>query len=325
MGEPIEDLIDAGGLGLRLCEAGAPPPPGASGLVRLGLHRRGPRPSAGLAEFDILISADPNAPAPWVAAPGAGFDAAVDQIRAAVGAQPIAAAVAAQILRASLKLSFDEALAAESSAYSMLLASAEFHAWRADHPARRRGDDAAQRVTTVRSGGALQIRLDRPHVRNAVDAAMRDALVEALQFALDDPDRASVVLSGEGPCFCAGGDLDEFGQAKDPGLAHAIRTLRSAAGLAHRLGPRLTARLHGACVGAGIETAAAAGRVIARSGTTLRLPEVSMGLIPGAGGTASIPRRIGRHRACYMAISGAWIGLPTALDWGLVDAVDDGP
>jgi enoyl-CoA hydratase/carnithine racemase len=60
--------------------------------------------------------------------------------------------------------------------------------------------------------------------------------------------------------------------------------------------------------------------VTAAAGTFFRLPEVSMGLIPGAGGTATIPRRIGRHRACFMAISGADIDLPTALAWGLIDA-----
>jgi enoyl-CoA hydratase/carnithine racemase len=65
--------------------------------------------------------------------------------------------------------------------------------------------------------------------------------------------------------------------------------------------------------------------VVARPGTSFRLPEVSMGLIPGAGGTATIPRRIGRQRACYLAISGSELHLTTALAWGLVDAVDDGP
>ena len=83
---------------------------------------------------------------------------------------------------------------------------------------------------------------------------------------------------------------------------------------------RLTVRLHGACVGAGIEVPAAAAHVRAREGAFFRLPEVSMGLIPGAGGTASIPRRVGRHRAAWMAIAGIDIDLPTALAWGLIDA-----
>jgi enoyl-CoA hydratase/carnithine racemase len=173
----------------------------------------------------------------------------------------------------------------------------------------------------VEAGREIVIRLDRPAVRNAFDAAMRDELFEALSFAMDHPDALPVILSGEGPAFSAGGDLDEFGQADDPGRAHLIRTLRAPARLVHALRDGTTAHLHGACVGAGIEIPAAAGRIAARPGAMFRLPEVSMGLIPGAGGTVTIPRRIGRRRAAYMAISGAEIDLATALAWGLVDEV----
>ena len=60
----------------------------------------------------------------------------------------------------------------------------------------------------------------------------------------------------------------------------------------------------------------------ARPDTIFRLPEVSMGLIPGAGGTATLPRRIGRQRTAWLAISGAEIGANTALAWGLIDAVE---
>ncbi len=106
------------------------------------------------------------------------------------------------------------------------------------------------------------------------------------------------------------------------GEAHLIRTLRSPARLLYGLRDRATARLHGACVGAGIEVPAAAGRVVARPDAFFRLPEVAMGLIPGAGGVATIPRRIGRQRACWMAISGVDVDAATALAWGLVDAVE---
>jgi enoyl-CoA hydratase/carnithine racemase len=62
--------------------------------------------------------------------------------------------------------------------------------------------------------------------------------------------------------------------------------------------------------------------VIARTGTTFRLPEVSMGVIPGAGGTVSIPRRIGRWRALYLALSGRPLDTATALEWRLIDAIE---
>jgi len=323
---PLADIAEAGGLGLQVIDLDgrAETPAAASpGVVRLGISRAATAPAVRAEAFDILLSADPAAPAPWVGLAPGRLDDAAQAVRAAVEVQPVPAAVACQVLRASLKLSFDEALAQESLAYSMLLASEGFAAWRAAHPPRGRLADTTQRVSIQRlDDDSLSIRLTRPAARNAVDARMRDALAEALGFALDDPDAAPVILSGEGPSFCAGGDLDEFGSAADPGQAHAIRLLRSATGLAHRLGPRLTVRAHGACIGAGIEIPAAAGRVVAAADAVFRLPEVGMGLIPGAGGTASIPRRIGRHRAAFMALGGWDIDARTALAWGLVDAVE---
>lgn len=315
------DLIELGGAGIAITELGrTDAAPAGPGVVRVGVHRGGTLPAEGLEPFDILLTAAPVAPRPWVSAPGEALDAALARLTEQVGRQPTAAAAAAQVLRATLKLPFDAALTLESLAYSMLLASGGFRAWRAATPPRDRpDDDGAPRVSIEDGGGALVIRLTRPERRNAFDARMRDELAEALAFAGAHPDAPPVVLCGAGPAFSAGGDLDEFGRADDVGLAHLIRTLRSPAGLAHALGERMTARLHGACVGAGIEVPAAAARVTAAPGAVFRLPEVSMGLIPGAGGTASIPRRIGRHRACYMAISGAEIDLPTALAWGLVD------
>ncbi len=288
--------------------------------MRIGVSRSGALPAAGLEAFDILLCADPTAPRPWVGLPAERLDDALGALRRQIEAQPVAAGVAAQVLRASLQLAFDDALAMESLSYSMLLGSAGFRAWREATPVRRRDEAAAPRVLAEAGEGAILIRLNRPDRRNAFDAAMRDALCEALAFAAEHPDRPPVELSGLGPAFSAGGDLDEFGAAGDVGQAHLIRTLRSPARQLYAIRDRATARLHGACVGAGIEVPAAAGRVTARPGAFFRLPEVSMGLIPGAGGTATIPRRIGRRRAAYMAISGADIDLETALAWGLIDA-----
>ena len=95
----------------------------------------------------------------------------------------------------------------------------------------------------------------------------------------------------------------------------------SAGAILHRLRDRATVLVHGSCVGAGIEIPAFAGTVIAAPGTRFALPEVAMGLIPGAGGTVSIPRRIGRQRALWLALSGAQLDAATALEWGLVDAI----
>jgi enoyl-CoA hydratase/carnithine racemase len=323
----LADLVDLGGAGLVTTELtpGWTAAAAGPGAVRVGVHRGGPRPEQGLDGFDILLSAEAEAPRPWVGVGEGGMDAALARLDAAVGAQPVAAAVAAQVLRMTLALSFDQALVLESLAYSMLLAAEGFRAWRAANPPRARPDDDRPRVQVAEAAGRLAIRLDRPAARNAFDARLRDELVEALDFALAHPDAPPVELCGLGPVFSAGGDLDEFGRADDVGRAHLIRTLRAPARAAHALAERLTVRLHGAGIGAGIEVPAAAARVVAVEGVILRLPEVGMGLIPGAGGTASLPRRIGRRRTAWMAISGADIDAATALAWGLVDAVEPAP
>jgi enoyl-CoA hydratase/carnithine racemase len=81
------------------------------------------------------------------------------------------------------------------------------------------------------------------------------------------------------------------------------------------------AHVHGACAGAGVELPAFAAKVSARADAWFMLPELSMGLVPGAGGTASLPRRIGRRRTAWLALSGERIDARTALEWGLVDEI----
>ena len=317
----IADLIGLGGAGLAVVDlAEGDVPAFGPGVICVGIHDGGPRPWSGFDACDILLTTDQDPPAPWIGVED--LEAALARIAGQVAGQPAAAAACAQAMRASQQLGFEQALVQESLAYSMLLASQGFQGWRAANPPRSRPDDPGPRVIISEDDGGLCLRLNRPTARNAFDARLRDELCAALGFAAEHPDAPPVILSGEGPAFSAGGDLHEFGQATDPGQAHLIRVLRSAVQGVRDLGPRITARLHGACVGAGIEVPAAAARVVAADGTFFRLPEVSMGLIPGAGGTATIPRRIGRHRACWMAISGEDIDLPTALVWGLVDAAE---
>lgn len=299
--------------------------PDSPGIVRIGVHRRGAPPSEGLGDFDILLSASLNPPRPWIGVEPEKLDQAIAHLTGVIARQPVAAAICAQVHRMALALPFEQALLLESFAYSTLLASDGFAAWRAATPIKARAERDPSRVSLAREHGVLSIQMTRVRGRNAIDARMRDELVEALQFALADPYDAPVVLAGAGPSFSIGGDLDEFGMADDAGRAHAIRTFQSPVKLIHRLGARLTVRVHGPCIGAGIEMPAAAARIVARPGAYFRLPEVTMGLIPGAGGTVSIPRRIGRHRACYAAISGADIDEPTALAWGLIDAIEEGP
>ena len=146
--------------------------------------------------------------------------------------------------------------------------------------------------------------LNRPHVRNALNRSLRDGLLEGLALAAADASLTGVVLRGEGPSFCSGGDLDEFGTFTDPAAAHMVRLATSIGRAIAALGPRLVAQVHGPCAGSGVELPAFAARVCARTDFTAALPEIGLGLIPGAGGTASITRRVGRHRMALLALGG---------------------
>ena len=174
-------------------------------------------------------------------------------------------------------------------------------------------------MLVCRDGDVLRVTLNRPERHNAYGRELRDALVAALDLALLDDTLTEVVLSGNGPSFCSGGDLGEFGVSRDLDTAHLIRTRAGAALPLHKLRDRVTVRLHGNCIGAGIELPAFASRVVADPGAVFRLPELGMGLIPGAGGTVSVPRRIGRWRTLHLVLTGCPLTAERALDWGLVD------
>lgn len=295
----------------------------APGSILIGLDRRGALPAIDAGDYDLLLTTVAEAPRPWVGVAPAMIDDAAEQLGRKARERPLAASALAQVLRVGEGLSLPDALVLESFAYSTLLAGPEFRAWREAHPPRPQPPVAGARVRLTREEGALTLHLTHPERLNAFDARMRDELVEALRAVADDPTITAFTLRGDGAAFSAGGDLAEFGSSPDPATAHAIRCLRSPAALVHRLRAFATAVLHGACIGAGIEVPAAAGRVIAHPETWFRLPEVGMGLIPGAGGTATIPRRIGRHRTLYWALMDRRLEVATARAWGLVDGIGE--
>jgi hypothetical protein len=245
-------------------------------------------------------------------------DATLERIAENVAVHPVTATTLALLLRGQERVSLGEGLVAESAAYSVLQSGPEFAAWRAAHPARSVKDDGP-RVRVDRDDGILTITLTRPARRNALDSFMRDELTEALTLAAADPDITRVELRGEGNSFCAGGDLDEFGTRPDPATAHVIRLERSLGRMLARLRKPTVTHLHGACMGSGIELAAFTDDVVAAADTRIALPEIGLGLVPGAGGTVSLPRRIGRLRTAWLAFSGCTIDATTAHAWGLVD------
>ena len=269
-------------------------------------------------DFDLLVTSALAPPWPWVS------DTLPDRLADAVATSPYAATMAAQVLRLTAMLPLAEALAVESLAYSALLGGREFARWRAETPGSA-PPAPADPVTVARNGNLLTLTLQDPASRNAMSAPMRDALYEALANALDDPSRPEVVLKGAGKCFSTGGALAEFGMARDLAEAHSVRTLHNCARALDALAERATVRLHGACVGSGIEVAAAAHRRVAAPDAWFQLPELTMGLIPGAGGTATVARAIGRHRTLWMLLSAKRVRAALALEWGLIDAIEDGP
>jgi enoyl-CoA hydratase/carnithine racemase len=248
---------------------------------------------------------------------------AIAELAARVDRWPLAAAVCDDVLR-----SVDPAgpalpgVVTESLAYSTLQAGPEFARWLAERGAAAM-PDIADPVRANRDGNTLRIAFNRPLRHNAFSTDARAALLEALTVAQLDPSIDEVVLTGNGPSFCSGGDLAEFGTFSDPASAHLARTRYSPAlvldALTARLGQACRAEVHGQVLGSGLEMAAFCGRVQAAPDSVFGLPELSLGLIPGAGGTVSVTRRIGRWRTAYLVLSGRTVDADTALPWGLAD------
>ncbi len=252
--------------------------------------------------------------------------ASAEGLARSVLANPLAAATTVQLLRILPGLPADQGLIAESMAYAMLQGSGEHRAWLASRrPASAPPGDPGK-VGLSRSAEVLEIVLERPESGNAIDRAMRDALHEAFSLAALDPEVARVVLRGAGRTFSLGAELGEFGTTTDPAQAHAIRMQTLPAHPASRCADRLEVHVRGGCVGAGLELAAWARRFTAAPDAWFQLPELAMGILPGAGGCVSLTRRIGRQRTALMILSGKRISARTALGWGLVDAIagDDG-
>lgn len=238
---------------------------------------------------------------------------------------PLAAMTLVQLLRVTGSLPLAQALSMESLAYATLQAGPEFGAWsRANPPVATSGDsDSGPAVLIERGAERLDAILNRPSRRNAMSVEMRDALVEALQLVVTDASIRRARFAGAGACFSIGGDLREFGTASDPASAHAVRSVRLPAAVLIHCAARTEFYLHSACIGAGIELPAFAGRVTAAPNAFFQLPEIRFGLIPGAGGCVSLPRRIGRQRTAFLALSTRRINATTALDWGLIDEMLD--
>ena len=169
--------------------------------------------------------------------------------------------------------------------------------------------------------GIAHIRLNRPHVRNAFNVAMRDDLFQALQAVKDDSDVRVVIFSGEGASFCAGADLTEFGTAPSPTIAREVRWERDVWGLFMGLPKPVIAAIYGYCIGSGVEIAMLCDLRIASDDARFSMPETALGLIPAAGGTQSLPRAVGVPAALDLLLTGRELDASEALALGLVNRV----
>ncbi len=159
--------------------------------------------------------------------------------------------------------------------------------------------------------------IDNPPV-NALSAAVRAGLAEAIQRANADAAAVAVVIAATGKAFIAGADISEFGK---PPVAPLLPDVLDA--IARSRKP-VVAAIQGVALGGGLEVALACQGRVALASAKLGLPEIKLGLIPGAGGTQRLPRLIGAAKAFPMMLSGEPITAGQALEYGLLDEVVSG-
>ncbi len=174
-----------------------------------------------------------------------------------------------------------------------------------------------QRVDWRQDGNVALITVDHPPV-NALNNAVRVGLIEAFARAQRDASVAAVVLIGAGRTFIAGADITEFDRPpQTPSTSDVIAALE-------QVSKPVVAALHGTPLGGGFEIALACHFRIAAPGTRVGLPEIKLGLMPGAGGTQRLPRLVGMERAMAMILSGDTVAAEEALTLGLIDAIVEG-
>ena len=169
----------------------------------------------------------------------------------------------------------------------------------------------------TRDAGVAVIVIDKPPV-NALSRDVRAALVEALDEAVADDSVRAIVVACAGNTFCAGADIREFDlPPQPPHLTDVIQRFEDAA-------KPVVAALHGNALGGGCELAAGCHYRVAARGTKIGLPEVNLGLLPGAGGTQRMPRLVGFDAALALMLDGKPRAIEAAEAAGFVDEIADG-
>lgn len=162
------------------------------------------------------------------------------------------------------------------------------------------------------------VTIDSPPV-NALSAAVRGGILDNVKAAIADPEIKVIVLTCGGRTFIAGADITEFGKPpKPPALNDVLSTIENS--------PKpVIAAIHGTALGGGLEVALACHYRVATKDAKLGLPEVKLGLLPGAGGTQRLPRAVGPELAVKMIVGGDPIGAAEAHKAGLIEEIVEGP
>ncbi|HEV7334994.1 MAG TPA: 3-hydroxyacyl-CoA dehydrogenase NAD-binding domain-containing protein [Bosea sp. (in: a-proteobacteria)] len=174
-----------------------------------------------------------------------------------------------------------------------------------------------QTVRIARQGSVAVATIDNPPV-NALGAALRRDLATAVTEVMADPEVEALVLAAAGRAFIAGADISEFGKP----LAQPI--LPEVLDLIENASKPVVAAIQGVALGGGLEVSLACHGRVALPAAKLGLPEIKLGIIPGAGGTQRLPRLIGAAKAFPMMLSGEPVAAQKALDLSLVDRVVEG-
>ena len=169
------------------------------------------------------------------------------------------------------------------------------------------------------AGSVLLLRLNRPEQRNALSTPTLLAIVEELTAAEANPGVGAVVITGSMSVFAAGADINELVESTGSNEVESPRFL--AWQVIRDFSKPLIAAVEGWCLGAGCELALCCDIVVAGTSARFGQPETNLAIIPGAGGTATLPRRIGQQRAMLMVLTGRPISAADALECGLIAAV----
>ena len=174
-----------------------------------------------------------------------------------------------------------------------------------------------QFVDLDRKGRVAVLTVNNPPV-NALSQGVRQGLHDGLKQAIADPQVQAIVIACAGRTFIAGADITEFGKpSREPGLFTALDIMENS--------PKpVVSAIHGTALGGGLEVALACHYRVGVKDARFGLPEVKLGLLPGAGGTQRLPRVVGPEKALQMIVSGDPIGSDEALKTGLIDEIIDG-